>query len=53
MDGNILFLYTQIRDQLSEITLPHQRKLRQEISDRLDVDLIKQQAQHGVLDFAE
>lgn len=46
-------LLQEVRDQLLEITLPHQRKLRQEIGDKLDVDLIKQQAQNGVLDFQE
>lgn len=45
-------LLQEVRDQLLEITLPHQRRLRQEINERFDVDLIKQQAEHGVLDFA-
>ena len=46
-------LLQEIRDQLLEITLPHQKKLRQEISEKLDFDLIKQQAEHGVLNFEE
>jgi len=48
-----LVLLQEIRDQLLEITLPHQQRLRQEISDKLDVALIKQQAEQGVLDFAQ
>lgn len=48
-----LVLLQEVRDNLLDITLPHQSKLRQEISETLDVDLIKQQAEHGILDFTK
>lgn len=48
-----LILLQEVRDNLLDITLPHHTRLRQEISDTLDVDLIKQQAEHGVLDFSQ
>lgn len=46
-------LLQEVRDNLIEITLPHQTRLRQEIAEKFDVDLIKQQAEHGVLKFEE
>jgi len=46
-------LLTEVRDQLLELTLPYQNKLKQEISEKLDLDLMKQQADHGVLNFEE
>ncbi|XP_042876370.1 T-complex protein 11-like protein 1 isoform X1 [Penaeus japonicus] len=48
-----LILIQEVRDNLVDITLPHHTRLRQEISDTLDVELIKQQAEHGVLDFSQ
>ncbi|XP_063871825.1 T-complex protein 11-like protein 1 [Scylla paramamosain] len=48
-----LVLLQEVRDNLLDITLPHHTRLRQEISETLDVDLIKQQAEHGVLDFSQ
>lgn len=46
-------LLTEVRDGLQACTLPRQERLRQEIAGRLDVELICQQAQAGVLDSAE
>lgn len=46
-------LLQEVRDNLIDITLPHHTRLRQEISDKFDVELIKQQAEHGVLNFEE
>lgn len=46
-------LLQEVRDNLTEITLPHHTRLRQEITDKFDVELIKQQAEHGVLKFEE
>ncbi|KAG0719969.1 T-complex protein 11-like protein 1 [Chionoecetes opilio] len=46
-------LLQEVRQNLLDITLPHHTRLRQEISETLDVDLIRQQAEHGVLDFAQ
>ncbi|MPC60900.1 T-complex protein 11-like protein 1 [Portunus trituberculatus] len=46
-------LLQEVRDNLLDITLPHHNKLRQEISETLDVDLIKQQTEHGLLDFSQ
>ncbi|XP_018013293.1 uncharacterized protein LOC108670340 [Hyalella azteca] len=46
-------LLQEVRDQLLELTLPHQLRLRQQISDKLDLELIQQQARHHVLDFCE
>ena len=48
-----LVLIHEVRENLLEITLPHHTRLRQEISETLDVDLIKQQAEHDVLDFSQ
>lgn len=48
-----LILLQEVRDNLTDITLPHHTKLRQEITDNLDVDLIKQQTEHGVLNFGQ
>ena len=46
-------LLTEVRDNLLEITLPHHTRLRQEINEMLDIDLIKQQTEHGVLNFGQ
>ncbi|RXG59453.1 T-complex protein 11-like protein 1 [Armadillidium vulgare] len=46
-------LLQEVRDNLLEITLPHHTRLRQEINEKFDVELIKQQAEHGVLNFEE
>ncbi|KAK8727247.1 hypothetical protein OTU49_009780 [Cherax quadricarinatus] len=48
-----LVLLQEVRENLLDITLPHHTRLRQEISDTLDVELIKQQTEHGVLDFSQ
>ena len=44
-------LLHEVKENLIEITLPHHTKLREEINDKLDVDLIKQQAVNETLDF--
>ena len=36
---------------MDELVLPHHKKIRENIKEVLDVDLIKQQAEKGVLDF--
>lgn len=46
-------LLQEVRDNLIDITLPHHTRLRTEISEKFDVELIKQQAEHGVLNFDE
>nr|XP_045621956.1 T-complex protein 11-like protein 1 isoform X4 [Procambarus clarkii] len=48
-----LVLLQEVQENLLDITLPHHTRLRQEISDTLDVELIKQQTEHGVLDFSQ
>ncbi|EDQ92010.1 uncharacterized protein MONBRDRAFT_22751 [Monosiga brevicollis MX1] len=42
----------QLRDDLAASTLPRQTKLRHQIEQALDVDLLHQQLQHGALDEA-
>ncbi|CAL4063376.1 unnamed protein product, partial [Meganyctiphanes norvegica] len=46
-------LLQEVRDNLTDITLPQHTRLRQEIAEAMDLDLIKQQAEHGVLDFTQ
>ena len=46
-------LLQEVRDNLLDITLPHHTRLRQEIQDTLDLDLIKQQTEHNALDFSQ
>lgn len=48
-----LVLLNEVKENLLDITLPHHTRLRQDIQDTLDVDLIKQQAENGILDFAQ
>ncbi|KAK3868729.1 hypothetical protein Pcinc_009936 [Petrolisthes cinctipes] len=48
-----LILLAEVKENLLDITLPHHTRLRQDIQDTLDADLIKQQAENGVLDFAQ
>ncbi|KAG7153981.1 T-complex protein 11-like protein 1 [Homarus americanus] len=48
-----LVLLQEVRENLLDITLPHHTRLRQEITDTLDVELIKQQTEHGILDFGQ
>lgn len=44
-------LIEDVKTGLMDILLPQHTKIRQQISDILDVDLIKQQAINGTLDF--
>ncbi|XP_015605701.1 T-complex protein 11-like protein 1 isoform X2 [Cephus cinctus] len=46
-----LILLKEIKETLDELVLPHHTKIRENIKEVLDVDLIKQQAEQGVLDF--
>ncbi|KAB7498560.1 hypothetical protein Anas_01150 [Armadillidium nasatum] len=46
-------LLQEVKDKLLEITLPHHTRLRQEINEKFDLELIKQQVEHGVLNFEE
>ncbi|XP_051173039.1 T-complex protein 11-like protein 1 isoform X2 [Leptopilina boulardi] len=46
-----LILLKEIKETLDELVLPHHKKIRDNINEVLDVDLIKQQAENGVLDF--
>lgn len=46
-----LVLLKEIKETLDELVLPHHKKIRENINEVLDVDLIKQQAENGVLDF--
>ncbi|XP_033216068.1 T-complex protein 11-like protein 1 isoform X2 [Belonocnema kinseyi] len=46
-----LVLLKEIKETLDELVLPHHKKIRENINEVLDVDLIKQQAEKGVLDF--
>ncbi|XP_076043222.1 T-complex protein 11-like protein 1 isoform X2 [Oratosquilla oratoria] len=48
-----LVLIQEVRDNLLDITLSHQTRLRQDITETMDLDLIKQQAEHGSLDFKQ
>ncbi|KAK4886177.1 hypothetical protein RN001_002448 [Aquatica leii] len=45
-------LLENIKDGLFGILLPHHTKIRQQIEEVLDTDLIKQQAENGSLDFS-
>ncbi|XP_063237869.1 T-complex protein 11-like protein 1 [Bacillus rossius redtenbacheri] len=44
-------LLEEIKSSLLSLLLPQHTKLRQEINEILDVDLIRQQAEAGILDF--
>lgn len=46
-----LKLLEEIREQLNSLLLPQHTKLKQNIMEVLDVELIKQQAEKGILDF--
>ncbi|XP_066585713.1 T-complex protein 11-like protein 1 isoform X2 [Prorops nasuta] len=46
-----LILLKEIKDSLDELVLPHHRKIKENIKEVLDVELIQQQAEKGVLDF--
>ncbi|OAD55150.1 T-complex protein 11-like protein 1 [Eufriesea mexicana] len=46
-----LILLKEIKETLDELVLPHHAKIRENLREVLDVDLIKQQAENGVLDF--
>ncbi|KAL1129969.1 hypothetical protein AAG570_012913, partial [Ranatra chinensis] len=48
-----LQLLHEIKESLYHALLPHQTKLKKEIADYLDLDLIKQQAEHDAFDFQE
>ncbi|XP_014218558.1 T-complex protein 11-like protein 1 [Copidosoma floridanum] len=47
-----LRLLGEIKESLDELLLPHNARLKETINQVLDVDLIKQQAENGVLDFS-
>lgn len=46
-----LNLLEEIKEGLSSVLLPQHTRLKQQISEILDSDLIKQQALQGTLDF--
>ncbi|XP_046141868.1 T-complex protein 11-like protein 1 isoform X1 [Osmia bicornis bicornis] len=46
-----LVLLQEIKETLDELVLPHHAKIRENLKEVLDIDLIKQQAEKGVLDF--
>ncbi|OXU26289.1 hypothetical protein TSAR_012562 [Trichomalopsis sarcophagae] len=46
-----LRLLKEIKDALDELLLPHNARIKETINQVLDIDLIKQQAENGVLDF--
>ena len=46
-----LSLMEQLRSGLCKMLLPSQHRIKTNIMERLDIDLIKQQAENGVLDF--
>nr|CAG4643909.1 EOG090X04Z9 [Lepidurus arcticus] len=46
-----LILLEEIRENMLNLILPHQTRTAQEIKEKLDLDLIKQQSDAGVLDL--
>ena len=46
-----LCLLVEIKEDLTSLLLPQHTRLRQEIDEILDLELIKQQAENGTLDF--
>lgn len=46
-----LMLLSEIKENLMSFLLPQHTRLKQEIEEILDLDLIKQQAENGALDF--
>ena len=49
--GQALVLLTEVRGMLVSLLLPHHGKLKEKIEEVLDVELIKQQIDTGVLEF--
>ena len=47
-----MVLLTEIKENILSLLLPQHTRLRQEIEEILDLDLILQQAENGILDFA-
>lgn len=45
-----LSLLNEIKEGLYDVMMPHQVKLKNEVDETLDIDLLKQQALHGALD---
>jgi len=48
-----LTLLAEIKEWLLSLLLPHQTKTQQEIKDKIDIDLIKQQVESGTLDMQQ
>jgi len=48
-----LTLLEEIKEWLLSLLLPHQTKTQQEIKDKIDVDLIRQQVEKGTLDMQQ
>uniref|UniRef100_A0A1B6KLL7 Uncharacterized protein n=1 Tax=Graphocephala atropunctata TaxID=36148 RepID=A0A1B6KLL7_9HEMI len=46
-----LVLLSEIKETLLTLLLPHNTKLREEIEEVLDIELIRQQVENGTLDF--
>ncbi|XP_031836761.1 T-complex protein 11-like protein 1 isoform X2 [Nomia melanderi] len=46
-----LVLLKEIKEILEQLVFPHHAKIRENLREVLDIDLIKQQAEKGVLDF--
>ncbi|XP_034937275.1 T-complex protein 11-like protein 1 [Chelonus insularis] len=46
-----LVLLREIKESLEELVLPHHTQIRDNLREVLDIDLISQQAEKGVLDF--
>ncbi|XP_018406006.1 PREDICTED: T-complex protein 11-like protein 1 isoform X1 [Cyphomyrmex costatus] len=49
--SHALILMKEIKESLDELVPPHNAKIKENIREVLDLDLIKQQAEKGVLDF--
>ncbi|XP_064489809.1 T-complex protein 11-like protein 1 [Ornithodoros turicata] len=49
--GHALKLLEEMRESLLDLLMPHNVRLRAEIEEVLDMHLIKQQVEHGALDF--
>ncbi|XP_014227790.1 T-complex protein 11-like protein 1 [Trichogramma pretiosum] len=47
-----LRLLSEIKESLDELLLPHNAKTKEAVNQVLDIELIKQQAEKGVLDFS-
>jgi hypothetical protein len=46
-----LVLLTEVREMLTSLLLPHHAKIKEKIEEVLDVQLIQQQIDSGVLEF--